>query len=124
MTITCSPADTRRAGLVAGLHALADFLAAHPDLPVFEAGATKCIFDATDATDGLAQLAEVAERAGTVVTDISDRAPTGRTTHFYARRRFGPVTYEAAYVTRAEMADYHALNSYSDNIRADQEATA
>ena len=107
-----------RQRLIDGLRDLAAFLEQNPDLPVNGYASIDYCVDGDDDTTGLENLAAVADLAGVAVTDVGDRPVTAQTTHFYARRRFGPVAYEAAYITRREMADYSALMSYSGTVRA------
>lgn len=121
MTTTSNPADTGRQTLIAGLRDLADYLAEHPEVPGATTELHLCV-PGDDDRAGLANLSAIADLLGVAVTDMSGQLPTGETTHFYARRSFGPVTYKAVYITRARMADHHALTTYSDNVRADRAA--
>ncbi|MCU7724576.1 hypothetical protein ODJ79_12685 [Actinoplanes sp. KI2] len=124
MTTTNTPTDTRRQALAAGLHALADFLAEHPDVPADGGGTVGyCVFADSDQA-GIERVAEIAAALGVEVTDIGGGNPTAGTTHFLARRRFGPAVYEASYITNAWMADYDAHMSYRGNVRADEEQEA
>ncbi|MEU4239765.1 hypothetical protein [Actinoplanes sp. NPDC026619] len=121
MTTTISSAqDARREALVNGLHSLADFLAANPDAPTHGSGEVHYSVFADSDQAGLARLAEIAAAIGVEITDNGCGRPGADTTHFYARRRFGPVTYEASYITEAHMADYQAHMSYRDSVRADR----
>ncbi|GIE87902.1 hypothetical protein [Actinoplanes regularis] len=125
MTTTAIPADTARQALTNGLHDLADYLAQHPDIPIPGAGREISYYvDGDDDRTGLANLAQVANLLGVEVTDLHGSPVTETTTHFHAARQFGPITYQAVYITRATMADHDALMSYRDSIRADRpEAT-
>ncbi|XVV14422.1 hypothetical protein ACQP2X_08785 [Actinoplanes sp. CA-131856] len=125
MTTTTNPTDTTRHALTDGLHALADFLAEHPDVPAHaDMKVLYCVLGDDDAA-GLTNLSAIAAALGAEVTGTGGAPITEHTTHFQAGRRFGPVAYRAVYVTKAEMADYAALSSYSSNIRAERpEVTA
>lgn len=120
MTTTIITTTTdRRQALINGLHELATFLHDHPDVPVNH-GQTivYCAGLTGDDAAGLAELAGIATRLDTEVTSSDD-------SHFYARRRFGPVAYEATYIRNDHMAAYEALMSYTGSVSADRtEATA
>ncbi|MBW6432708.1 hypothetical protein KZ829_03005 [Actinoplanes hulinensis] len=118
MTTTHTAVDAGRQALAADLHALADFLAEHPEAPTNGGAAVHySVFAATEQA-ALARLAEIARALGVEVTD------NGRG-HFYARRRFGSAVYEATYITEAVMAEHYALTSYTGSVRVDRpEVTA
>jgi hypothetical protein len=111
-------APTPRQRLIDGLRDLAAFLEQHPEVPVNGYASIDYCVDGDDDTTGLENVVAVAELAGVTVTDVGGRAICEDTTHFYARRRFGPVAYEATYIKRREMDDYRALMSYSGTVRA------
>ena len=122
--ITTAAITTARINLAAGLDALADYLAAHPEVPVNfdEATVTYHVSGRDGDQAGLSNLAAIAETLGVEVTDSDGGPVTATTTHYHASLRFGPVTYRAIYISRDEMADYDALMSYRDSIRADRPA--
>jgi len=87
------------------LIALAEHLKAHPELPVDKytvrfGHSVTCASE--DDTAGLAEVERIAAALGVEVE------PSGGT-HFYARKAFGAVEYEAHYITKQEMADYSAF---------------
>jgi hypothetical protein len=77
-----------------------------------------CVPGADDAT-GIDNVTTIAAAAEVNVTDVGGHPVTNETTHLYATRSFGPVAYQAVYITSREMADYSALMSYRGTIRAD-----
>lgn len=124
MTTTTDPLTTKRHALAAGLHDLADFLAARPEVPTNFEKATITYHVHVGSGDGdaagLTRLATIAETLGTEIVDFGGGPVTATTTHFCAVRAFGPVTYRAVYISRAEMADHEALMSYRTSVRADR----
>ena len=99
------------ARLVQGLREAADYIEAHPDLPVpFTVDVHYCIPGATD-KDGEDEAYRIAAMLGTKVTGEDDYSSE-------AQRDFGPaVKYRAVYVTRDAMAAHYALHSYRGCVR-------
>ncbi len=93
------PNDTTRSEILADYRALLDFLDAHPDVPVRRNDLNSYPLGGNDAT-GLPELHRIAAALGVEVTHNAQRS------HFYAIRTFGRVSYQAAYVTDAYMAEY------------------
>jgi hypothetical protein len=104
---TADPAT--RAAFIAGLHALADFLATHSDLPVPAYGSDVVNARGTDDE----QRAEVQNIAALLDVTPDDEI------HFRARRRFGPIEYRAVAVPSVAMASYQALMTYADSVTPD-----
>lgn len=118
-------ATAARQNLVTGLHELADYLAANPSTPtgLSTTQVTHFVRGEDDASC-LARLAEIAAAIGTDITCTDGGPVTADTTHFHAVRHFGPVSYQAIYITRSTMADYDAWSTYRNNIRADRPEVA
>jgi len=98
-----------RAELAAGLRELADFLTAHPEVPIpFAPRLTVFNRGGTDA-----------DRAAAVKTaaDALDTEVNADGLHFEAVRMFGPLVYEIWASTDAGYADYRARTSYDESIR-------
>ncbi|WP_045742283.1 hypothetical protein [Actinoplanes rectilineatus] len=110
---TTSIAPERQA-VLDGLRDLAAFLAENPDVPARDVHRVEYCVSADDDRAGLAKLAAIAAALGVEVTGGPD--------HFAVYRRFGNASYRAFYVSRAEMADYNAVMSYRDSVRADRPA--
>lgn len=91
--------DTRhRAGIIAGLRELADYIESHPGLPLPSCvEATYCI-PADDDKRGEDEAWRIAGILGTTVAgdEISE-----------TRLDFGPVSYRATYIAREWMASYN-----------------
>lgn len=107
-----------RAALVAGLRALATFLARHPNVPVPESYHTfdlSVFADGADDDEKRAAVDKTAEALGVTASDNDGRG------HYKAVRRFGPVAYESLFVSDAYHAQSDALNSYRDVIRLDDD---
>jgi hypothetical protein len=99
--------------MIAGLHALADFLQAHPDLPVncwaqisYSVTAGGALGEDDSDTAKRAEVDRVAEILGVSPHTEADGE------HYIAVKRFGPVTYQAAAITEAFMAAYDAASTY------------
>jgi hypothetical protein len=106
-----------RAAFVAGLRALARFLAAHPDVPVPESYHTQdfTVFPDGDTDDEKRAAVDATAAVLGVVPD--DHGGRG---HYKAVRRFGPVAYETFFVSAAYRARSDALDSYRDAITVDE----
>ena len=95
-----------RAAFIAGLRGLADFLAAHPGVPVPPGYHETTILVFPDGDSDAERRAGV-DRAAAVLGVRA--AGTG---HYGAERGFGPVTYKALAISSAHRADYDAQMSY------------
>lgn len=119
MTTTSLPSHSgaKRAAITDGLRALADWLDAHPDVPVrpgSECEISHAILAADDA-HGLAELDRITEGVG------DDAAPRRISDGGYPQvsAEFGPVRYTATYVPKANMAAHDALQSYRGAVQPD-----
>ncbi|MEU6780401.1 hypothetical protein ABZ912_14460 [Nonomuraea angiospora] len=103
-----------RVQLIDGLRALADFLDAHPDVPLnswasvsYSVTATNLNTDDRDQDDvERAEVDRVAAILGVTPT-LSDNG-----SHYTALRTFGPVEYRATAITQEEMALHRAAGTY------------
>ena len=102
------PADpaTRRE-FITGLRDLADYLAAHPGLPVPVYGRQIIVPLNPYDEGGSFQVRKYARLLGVPVTD---EAATGG--NCYAEKPFGSVIYKLVAIPDDSMARYHALTSY------------
>ena len=80
--------EGNRAGFIDGLRDLADYLAAHEDVPVPDYPETLHAFPDGDSNDE--RRAAVDAAAAVLGTDTAER-PNSR--QYYAERTFGPLTY-------------------------------
>lgn len=102
-----------RIGVIQGLRALADELAAQPDLPVpFIADITYCAIHDTDA-EQIAEIDRIAKILGVTVTDDDG--------HYRVARRFDSVEYRAVALSEKAQRRYLAQTSYRDSIRTDDD---
>jgi hypothetical protein len=115
-TVPAQP-DATRAAITSGLRELADWLDAHPDIPVRTG--SECEIEhsilADDDTAGLAELDRITAAVGI------DAAPSrvGDCSHPQVSVEFGPVRWMSTYVPRASMAAYNALQSYNGAVQPD-----
>ena len=98
-----------RAQTIADVRALLDFLAARPDVPIYDYNPLRYPLGsyASDA-DGMAELQRIADALGVPVTGSGGRAAGPDETHFTARLTIGSVFYEAVYIRREHMDAYDA----------------
>jgi hypothetical protein len=106
--------DTRRAEYraeyVAGLHALADHLAEHPDLPLpQDRHLLVCAGPGGDDAQR-AEVDRIAAALGVEAQEVDDG------TAYAAMRSFGPIVYRALAITQARMARHYAMVSYSGMV--------
>jgi hypothetical protein len=104
---------------ITGLRQLADFLDAHPDLPVPPYGTTITVNADSADIDGKAQVDAAAEQLGTPVHD--DTAASG---HYSTIRAFGRIGYDVVAISDASYARYLAHSSYWDSVTPDSEAAS
>lgn len=112
-----TPVPDRRAEFIAGLRALADFLAAHPDLPV-----PRCpeltVHTGLDGVGG--RLPDEQARAEVdrvaAVLGVPAAAADCDDSHYSARRMFGPVEYGAIAIRSEHMRRHAAYTSYSGAV--------
>jgi hypothetical protein len=101
-----------RAQITSGLRALADYLDAHPDVPVNEYGWTLNDFPPRDDdAAGRAAVTRVAASLG--VTPDDDTARSG---HYIAARTFGRITYQYIHISARRRAIHDAWSSYSSSV--------
>lgn len=110
---------TARAGFIAALRQLADYLAVHPDVPV-PTGRTRLYLHADPTEDGGRE--QVNHLAGLLDTAITDETASGG--HYTAVRAFGPIDYEAGSIPASVKAWHKAQDSYRGCIRPDTAPTA
>lgn len=102
-----------RAAIITGLRDLADFLDAHPDIPI-----TGCVplyhfaHQRTDA-DQRAEIEQIAARLG---SPVEAQTPYG---HYVTTISFGPIQYRAMAITAAARARHDADDSYRGCIQPD-----
>jgi hypothetical protein len=121
MTDQIIPGDLlHRAKVIGGLRQLADWLDAHPDVPVCPFGWDLSIYPQhADDADRAAEVDRIAAILGVDVTDETQRGG-----HYIASRSFGLITYEAVYIPRARRAASAALMSYHDCVTPDDSRPA
>jgi hypothetical protein len=110
MTDQLIPGDLlHRAKVIGGLRQLADWLDAHPGVPVCPFGWDLSIYPQHE--DDAARAAEVDRIAAILGVDVTDQTPKGG--HYIASRTFGLITYEAVHIPRRRRDSCAALMSYS-----------
>lgn len=109
--------SAERDAAIAGLREAADYLEAHPELPVsrhwdltVHTGAATGI-DSRDDAAGTAQVNAAADALGV--------EPSG-TTHYRATRRFGGIAYEVLHIDSRYMDEYEAKTSYDGNVQVER----
>jgi hypothetical protein len=114
MTSRIIPGDLlHRTKVIDGLRQAADFLAAHPDLPVAPCGWDLNIY--TGHRDGEAAARAQIDRIATVLgAPVQDQAGQGG--HCTVQRSFGLVCYRAVFIPGRAMAEHDALMSYRGAI--------
>jgi hypothetical protein len=116
MTDQLIPGDLlHRAKVIGGLRQLADWLDAHPGVPVCPFGWDLSIYPQHD--DDEDRAAEVDRIAAVLGVDVTDQ--TGQGGHYIAARSFGLITYEAVYIPRRRRDACAALMSYHDCVDPD-----
>ena len=112
MSFTIDP--NVRQPFVTGLRDLADYLAAHPAVPVPEHGTEILLHAASTDDGGCAQVDRFARQLGVRVEN--GLAYDG---HYRAARCFGPVGYRMTAISDAAMARHYAYTSYSGAVTPD-----
>lgn len=115
MTSIPIPRVPTRTEVSSGLRQLADYLDAHPDIPVALFG-----WDLLVGADGDNDTAKKAEldRIAAVLGVPVDYKSAG-TGHYSAVRSFGPISYHAYHVTTKAKATYQAHMTYADAVTPD-----
>jgi len=110
-----------RAEFIGGLIDLACFLEAHPELPVQRFGQEITLHTGFELPhDGTwdGELAALKEFAAAAGAELSDRNG-----YHYARRSFGPITYQAAATSPEARARYDANSSYYGCVQPEDGAS-
>jgi hypothetical protein len=107
--------DTRRQ-FIAGLRALADYLAANPAVPVPPHGEEITVHVNSTEEGGRIQVRRAARLLGVAVTDN-----TRCDGHFYAEKSFGPLAFRVLSIPDTCMARHHALWSYAGSVLPDDQ---
>ncbi|MFG2071697.1 hypothetical protein [Nonomuraea maritima] len=94
---------TVRAEFIAGLRALARFLADNPKVPVPSYGQDVTVNARGNEDEQRAAVDRVADLIG---------APASGGTHYCTARDFGPITYRAVAINEQAMSEYEAVLSY------------
>ena len=118
--MTWNDLAAERAAFIAGLRGLADFLAAHPGMPV-PPGYHETIILVFPDGDNDAEKRTGVDAAGAA---LGVRAADRGSGHYSADRDFGPVTYRAVAISSAHHADYQAQMSYYGSVVSDVAGTA
>jgi hypothetical protein len=100
---------------ITGLRALADFLEANPAVPVNEYGHDLII--SVRNMDDASAAARVDQLAALLGVDVDDDTRHGG--HYTATRSFGRITYSVVHIPEQRHREYHARDSYHDNITLD-----
>jgi hypothetical protein len=114
MTDQIIPGDLlTRSKAITGLRQLADYLEAHPAIPVAPFGWDLHIYTDRDEDDAAAR-AEVDRIAAVLGVQVRD--DTGRGGHYMAARTFGLISYAAVHIPTRQMAEHRALMTYRDCV--------
>lgn len=110
MEPTRQPLD-QRAQTIADFHALLEWLAENPDVPIDQWGDPLAYSVGNedysyDDEAGLARLAEIATVAGCTITGSGGGEPAPDATHYYVRKRIGHAEWSASYISRDHMKQY------------------
>ena len=106
-----------RTAMVAGLRALASYLAANPAVPVPPYGVDVLVHAEGTDSEQFSQVDLVAELMSE--RPVDQRAATG---HHHTERSFGPVTYRFTGISERRMAQHHAWASYAGSVIPDEPA--
>ncbi len=106
-----------RTQTVAGLRALADFLNAHPEIPVREYGWEYTVFPrkGSDAAER-AEIDRIAAALGETACD-----ETSRGGHYRVSKTFGRIIYTAVHIPARRRAANYALMSYASAFDTDRD---
>lgn len=100
-----------RLQFIAGLHALADYLAANPAIPVSSHGDQIIVSVNSPEEGGRAQVHHAARLLGATVTDHTRHGG-----HLYAEKAFGSLIFRVVSIPEACMARHEALWSYEGSV--------
>jgi hypothetical protein len=110
-----------RTQLITGLRQLADYLDAHPAIPVTASGWDLLSFPQPHGDDQ-AERAEVDRVADLLGREVCDDTTNGG--HYTTARTFGPVTYRFVHVPARRRALHQAHMSYANAITPDESPEA
>ncbi|MBN6056409.1 hypothetical protein JYK22_31060, partial [Nonomuraea sp. RK-328] len=102
-----------RTAIVTGLRRLADFLDAHPDIPV---SATAPLYHFTRGGSDADQRAEIDQIAVRLGSPVEDETEYG---HYTTAISFGPIEYRAIAITAEARARHAAAASYHGCVQPD-----
>jgi hypothetical protein len=112
MHYTTLPAT--REQFITGLRELADYLEAHPAVPVPVYGTDITVGADPTEDGGRGQVAHIAAMLGATITD-----DTRQGGHFTATRMFGPIGYTVVSIPATVMAAHYAHDSYYGYVTPD-----
>jgi hypothetical protein len=102
-----------RWAFITGLRDLADYLAAHPAVPVPEHGADIIVHASSTDDGGCAQVDRIARQLD---VPVENELAYG---HYRAARSFGPVGYRIVAISDHAMARHYAHESYHGYVIPD-----
>lgn len=102
-----------RTAIITGLRDLADFLDAHPGIPI--TGCVPLYHFADHGTDA-DQRAEIEQIAALLGSPVEEQTPYG---HYVTTISFGPIQYRAVAITATARARHDADDSYRGCIQPD-----
>jgi hypothetical protein len=116
---TMFPGQATRASIIKGLRQLADYLHAHPAIPVAPYGWDLLVSSHRENdTEGTADIDRIAAILGVPIrNDASDSG------HYIAARAFGPITYQAFHIPASRKAAYRAHMTCAGRVIPDHTDT-
>ena len=109
------PNQVSREDITKGLRQLADYLDAHPAVPVAPYGWDLLVSTHLENDpEGIAEIDHIAALLGVTVDD-----QTSAGGHYTATRAFGPITYSAFHILTRSKAAYRAYMTYADCVVPD-----
>lgn len=102
-----------RTAIITGLRHLADFLDAHPDIPVSASVPLYHFARRGSDTDQRAEIDQIAARLG---SPVQEESPYG---HYTTAISFGPIQYRAVAITHQARARHNADASYHGCVHPD-----
>lgn len=106
---------TPRAEITGGLRQLADYLDAHPEIPVSDYGWE--LLGHPDRSTDAAERAAVDQVAAHLRVPVRDN--TARGGHYIAEKTFGRITYQYIHIPARCRAIHQAWSSYADAVTPD-----
>jgi plasmid stabilization system protein ParE len=115
MTPRIIPDDLlHRAKVINGLRQAADFLEAHPELPVAPHGWDLNIYTDHHRDGEASARAEIDRIAAILNVPVCDQTSQGH--HCTAERPFGLISYRSVFIPERHLAEHRALMSYSGHV--------